>query len=77
MFEYYFSEKVNDSTWRNFAIAESEGKLHEEYQRIQGYGWESKFVFNPNGQALYISKSKIYEGIWFEIGERKITVFKK
>lgn len=77
MFEHYFSEKVNDFTWRNFSIAESNGRVNEEYQRIEGYGWKSKFVLNPNGQALYINRDKIYEGVWFEIGERKITVFKK
>lgn len=80
--EYYFSEKVNEHTWKRFVKYgdDDNDNLEDEdkFYRITGYGWQDKFAFNPNGQAMYISKSgKIFDGVWFEIGDRKIAVFEK
>ena len=80
--EYYFNKKVNEYTWQRFAkygdIDNDKLEEGDKFYRITDYGWQQKFVFNPNGKAMYISKNgKIFDGVWFEIGDRRIVVFEK
>lgn len=76
--EYYFSKNVNSDTWEHFLAQEQKGNLilQNFYNKIKEYGWKDKFGFNSDGKAIYISEQgKVYKGIWFEVGERRVAVF--
>ena len=76
--ENYFSEDVDQDTWEDFLILEHQGDLYQSYEKITGYGWSDKFSLNINGKALYINEhGDKYKGVWFDIGDRRISVFAK
>lgn len=74
--EHYFTKNIEPNTWEDFIMHYQARTTHRNYRLITGYGWKDTFGYNCNGEALYIDEHGYkYKGIWFEIGEKRISIF--
>jgi hypothetical protein len=81
--EFYFClDIIRKDEWRIFLEQERDLLLRvnddfkSRYKKIEGYGWNVSFGFNPDGNAFLIDENGVvHEGIWFEKTKERIGIF--
>lgn len=74
--ERYFCETVGKNTFEYFITLDYKKEKEPHFQLIQGNGWKTRFGFNADGTAIYITEEAcLHYGVWFLMGDKRIAVF--